>query len=204
MPYPAQAQQSTAAVPKRTGRWPGHVLALVPDPPPYEQVALATRAGASGFIDVASEPAEFAAAILAVNGGDAWFPASQTETVLRSVADDLATLGLVVEAFGPGVIAVRETPAVLGQVDATALIRDIADEIAEAGSSAALASRIDAVLSRIACHGSVRTGRRMSAPEMNALLRQMEETPRSGQCNHGRPTYVELKLHEIERLFGRT
>lgn len=91
MPYPAQAQQSTAAVPKRTGRWPGHVLALVPDPPPYEQVALATRAGASGFIDVASEPAEFAAAILAVNGGDAWFPASQTETVLRSVADDLAT-----------------------------------------------------------------------------------------------------------------
>ncbi len=124
-------------------------------------------------------------------------------TVL-AVAEDLAALGLVVEAFGPGVVAVRETPAVLGQVDAVALIQDIADEIAEAGSSAALATRIDAVLSRIACHGSVRTGRRMSGPEMNALLRQMEETPRAGQCNHGRPTYVELKLHDIERLFGRT
>ncbi len=124
-------------------------------------------------------------------------------TVL-AVAEDLATLGLVVESFGPGVVAVRETPAVLGQVDAVALIQDIADEIAEAGSSAALATRIDAVLSRIACHGSVRTGRRMSGPEMNALLRQMEETPRAGQCNHGRPTYVELKLHDIERLFGRT
>ena len=121
-----------------------------------------------------------------------------------AVADDLATLGLVIEAFGPGVVAVREVPAILGMVNADALMRDIADELADGGTSATLAARIDAVLSRIACHGSVRTGRRMSGPEMNALLRQMEETPRAGQCNHGRPTYVELKLHDIERLFGRT
>ncbi len=121
-----------------------------------------------------------------------------------AVADDLATLGLVIEAFGPGAVAVREVPAILGTVNADALMRNIADELADGGTSATLAARIDAVLSRIACHGSVRTGRRMNGPEMNALLRQMEETPRAGQCNHGRPTYVELKLHDIERLFGRT
>lgn len=124
------------------------------------------------------------------------------DTVL-AVAEELAEFGLVVEGFGPGVIAVRETPAILGPVDAALLLRDIADELADLGSSTTLGSRIDAVLSRIACHGSVRTGRRMSGPEMNALLRQMEATPHSGQCNHGRPTYVELKLHDIERLFGR-
>ena len=127
---------------------------------------------------------------------------ADAEPVL-ALSDELAGLGLVVESFGPGVVAVRETPAILGAVDAAALLRDIADELAEAGASTALGARIDAVLSRIACHGSVRTGRRMSGPEMNALLRQMEATPRSGQCNHGRPTYVELKLHDIEKLFGR-
>jgi DNA mismatch repair protein MutL len=119
-------------------------------------------------------------------------------------AADLATLGLVIEPFGAGSLAVRETPALLGQVDAAALLRDIVDELRDAGDSAALRARIDAVLSRMACHGSVRAGRRMSAEEMNALLREMERTPLSGQCNHGRPTHVELRLSDIERLFGRT
>ncbi|MEO1027163.1 MAG: DNA mismatch repair endonuclease MutL [Pseudomonadota bacterium] len=122
---------------------------------------------------------------------------------LLGMADMLANLGLAIEAFGPGAIAVRETPALLGQVDAAGLLRDIADELTDTGQSDTLKSRLDAVLSRVACHGSVRTGRRMQADEMNALLREMEATPRSGQCNHGRPTYVELKLHDIERLFGR-
>jgi DNA mismatch repair protein MutL len=99
---------------------------------------------------------------------------------------------------------VRETPALLGPVNASALLRDILDELRDAGHSDSLRARIDAVLSRMACHGSVRSGRRMSAEEMNALLREMERTPKSGQCNHGRPTYVELRLSDIERLFGRT
>ncbi|MBF9061067.1 DNA mismatch repair protein MutL, partial [Rhodobacterales bacterium HKCCSP123] len=119
-------------------------------------------------------------------------------------AEDLAALGLVIEAFGPGAVAVREVPALLGTVAAEPLLRDMLDEIDELGRSEALRARLDAVLSRIACHGSVRTGRRMSADEMNALLREMEATPKSGQCNHGRPTWVSLSLADIERLFGRT
>jgi DNA mismatch repair protein MutL len=98
---------------------------------------------------------------------------------------------------------VRATPAALGPVDAAALLRDILDELADLGESGALKARIDAVLSRMACHGSVRAGRRMGAEEMNALLREMEATPHSGQCNHGRPTWVALSLADIERLFGR-
>ncbi|MDH2326758.1 DNA mismatch repair endonuclease MutL [Cereibacter sp. SYSU M97828] len=121
---------------------------------------------------------------------------------LLEIAGDLSRLGLSIEGFGPGTIAVRETPAILGQVDAAALLRDIADELAT-GDSTTLQSRMDAILSRMSCHGSVRSGRAMRAEEMNALLREMEATPLSGQCNHGRPTYVELKLHDIERLFGR-
>ena len=122
---------------------------------------------------------------------------------ILDMADDLAALGLGIEAFGGSAIAVREVPAILGQVNATALIRDILDDIADLGDSTRLQGRIDAVLSRMACHGSVRSGRQMRAEEMNALLREMEATPLSGQCNHGRPTYVELKLADIERLFGR-
>ncbi|MEQ9040551.1 MAG: DNA mismatch repair endonuclease MutL [Silicimonas sp.] len=122
---------------------------------------------------------------------------------LLEMAGDLARLGLVIEAFGPGVVAVRETPAILGPVSAEAMLRDILDELDDLGESTALKARLEAILSRVACHGSVRTGRRMRGEEMNALLREMEATPHSGQCNHGRPTYVELKLSDIERLFGR-
>ena len=118
-------------------------------------------------------------------------------------AEALARLGLSIEPFGGGAIAVRETPAILGQVDAASLIRDVLDELSDAGDSQLVQAKIEAVLSRMACHGSVRSGRQMRAEEMNALLREMEATPHSGQCNHGRPTYVELKLADIERLFGR-
>ncbi len=123
---------------------------------------------------------------------------------LMEIADDLARAGLGVEPFGGDAIAVRETPAILGEVDAKAMIHDILDELSDLGSSQSVQTRIEAILSRVACHGSVRSGRRMRGEEMNALLREMEATPHSGQCNHGRPTYVELKLADIERLFGRT
>jgi DNA mismatch repair protein MutL len=118
-------------------------------------------------------------------------------------ADELSALGLVVESFGPGALLVRETPALLGKVDAKALVRDIADELTETDSAQSLKERLDHVSATLACHGSVRAGRRLNPDEMNALLREMESTPHSGQCNHGRPTYVELKLADIERLFGR-
>jgi DNA mismatch repair protein MutL len=118
-------------------------------------------------------------------------------------ADELADLGLVVEPFGGGAVAVREVPAVLGQADPAGLIRDVADELADLGESDSVKAKIEAILSRMACHGSVRSGRRLTADEMNALLREMEATPHSGQCNHGRPTYVSLTLAQIEHLFGR-
>jgi DNA mismatch repair protein MutL len=118
-------------------------------------------------------------------------------------SDDLARLGLYLEPFGGGAICVRETPAILGACDPAALVKDIADELANEGASRSLQEKIEAILSRIACHGSIRSGRRMNGEEMNALLREMEATPHSGQCNHGRPTYVELKLADVEKLFGR-
>jgi DNA mismatch repair protein MutL len=122
---------------------------------------------------------------------------------LAARTEELAELGLVIEAFGPGAVLVRETPALLGDCDVAGLVRDIADDLAETGAALALKERLGAVCGTMACHGSVRAGRRLSAVEMNALLRQMEATPHSGQCNHGRPTYVELKLADIEKLFGR-
>ena len=118
-------------------------------------------------------------------------------------ASELAELGLVIEGFGAGAIVVREVPALLGQSDVRGLIQDLADELAELGDALSLKERLQEVCSTMACHGSVRAGRRLTQPEMDALLRQMEATPHSGQCNHGRPTYVELKLADIERLFGR-
>jgi DNA mismatch repair protein MutL len=118
-------------------------------------------------------------------------------------AEELGQLGLVIEPFGAGAILVRETPVLLGHIDAGGLLRDLADDIAELGDAHALKERLEEVCSSMACHGSVRAGRRLTADEMNALLRQMEATAFSGQCNHGRPTYVELKLADIEKLFGR-
>ena len=119
-------------------------------------------------------------------------------------AQEFDRLGLAIERFGPGAIAVRETPAMLGEVDAAGLIRQLADEIAEWDTASGLGAKLDYVAATMACHGSVRSGRRLRVEEMNALLRQMEATPGSGQCNHGRPTYIELKLSDIERLFGRS
>jgi DNA mismatch repair protein MutL len=128
-------------------------------------------------------------------------PAEVSRIVAR--AAELAELGLVIEAFGPDAVMVREIPAMLGKLDVKGLMRDLADEIAETGNALSLKERLEEVSGTLACHMSVRAGRRLNAEEMNALLREMEATPHSGQCNHGRPTYVELKLSDIERLFGR-
>jgi DNA mismatch repair protein MutL len=122
---------------------------------------------------------------------------------LTERAEDLAALGLVLEPFGPGAVAVRETPAMLGALDGGALVRDLAEEIAEWERTDALRDRLEAVASRMACHGSVRAGRRLKPEEMDALLREIEATPNASECNHGRPTFIELKLADIERLFGR-
>jgi len=122
---------------------------------------------------------------------------------LRSKADELAALGLVIEAFGPGAVLVRETPALLGKTDAAGLVRDIADDLTENGQALALKERLEEACSTMACHGSVRAGRRLNGAEMNALLRQMEVTERSDQCNHGRPTWRQLTMKELDGLFLR-
>jgi DNA mismatch repair protein MutL len=122
---------------------------------------------------------------------------------LLARADELAELGLSIEAFGKGALVVRETPALLGEMNVQALLRDLADELAEMDQALSLKERLEDVCGTLACHSSVRAGRRLNAAEMNALLREMEATPNSGQCNHGRPTYVELKLADVEKLFGR-
>ncbi|MBV9014681.1 MAG: DNA mismatch repair endonuclease MutL [Alphaproteobacteria bacterium] len=118
-------------------------------------------------------------------------------------AEELAQFGLVLEPFGPGAVIVREVPALVPGLDVKSLIRDLADEIEEWGDAMALQERVEHVCGTLACHSSVRAGRRLNPAEMDALLRQMEATPNSGQCNHGRPTYVSLALSDIERLFGR-
>ncbi|NKN38551.1 DNA mismatch repair endonuclease MutL [Agrobacterium sp. a22-2] len=123
---------------------------------------------------------------------------------LMGHAESFEQMGLAIERFGPGAIAVRETPAMLGEVDVQGLLRQLADEIAEWDTAGGLSAKLEYVAATMACHGSVRSGRILRVEEMNALLRQMEQTPGSGQCNHGRPTYVELKLSDIERLFGRS
>ena len=127
------------------------------------------------------------------------------EDVVRLMhhSEELSRFGLLVEEFGPGAVAVRETPAMLGEINATELIRDLVDEIAGWDNSAALREKLEHVAATMACHGSVRSGRILKGDEMNALLRKMENTPNAGQCNHGRPTYIELGLKDIERLFGR-
>jgi DNA mismatch repair protein MutL len=122
---------------------------------------------------------------------------------LAARAPELSRYGLVVEPFGPGAVALRETPSLLGEIDGAGLVRDLAEHMSEWDEALPLERRLMQVASSMACHGSVRAGRRLKPEEMNALLREMEITPNSGQCNHGRPTYVELKLADIERLFGR-
>lgn len=122
---------------------------------------------------------------------------------LLARTDELAALGLIVEPFGDNVVMVREVPAMLGKLDVKGLVRDLADELTELDEALSLKEKLEDVCGTMACHGSVRAGRRLTVDEMNALLREMEETPHSGQCNHGRPTYVELKLADIEKLFGR-
>ena len=122
---------------------------------------------------------------------------------LLAQAEELARYGLVLESFGPGAVALRETPALLGEIDGPGLVRDLAEHFSEWDEALPLERRHMHVAATMACHGSVRAGRRLKIQEMNALLREMEVTPNSGQCNHGRPTYVELKLTDIERLFGR-
>jgi DNA mismatch repair protein MutL len=122
---------------------------------------------------------------------------------LAEAAPSLARLGLEIEPFGPGAIMVRALPAVLGTADPRPLLADIAAELAETEESTALAVRLDAVIARMACHGSIRAGRRMNPAEMNALLRQMEQVPRAATCSHGRPTFLRLSRAEIETMFGR-
>ncbi len=124
--------------------------------------------------------------------------------LLADCSHELAELGLVLEQFGPGAVAVREVPALLGDTDVQGLVRDLLGSVLSEGGTKPLRDRLEAVCASMACHGSVRAGRRLSPPEMNALLREMEATPLAGQCNHGRPTYVELKRTDIERLFGRS
>ncbi|ANY20828.1 DNA mismatch repair protein MutL [Tsuneonella dongtanensis] len=122
---------------------------------------------------------------------------------LEGAADRLADLGLAIERFGPGAMLVRSVPHALSGADPDRLLRDIADDIAKHGESLLLGEKLDLVLATMACHGSVRAGRTLSVAEMNALLREMERTPRSGQCNHGRPTWVKLRMEDVEKLFGR-
>lgn len=122
---------------------------------------------------------------------------------LSARREELGEMGLVLEAFGEGAVVVRETPALLGDCDVQGLVKDLGDELLEMDEALSLSERLSEVCSTMACHGSVRAGRRLTVTEMNALIREMEETPNSGQCNHGRPTYIELKLQDIERLFGR-
>jgi DNA mismatch repair protein MutL len=124
--------------------------------------------------------------------------------VLLGYSQTFSALGLELESFGPGTISVRSVPEILaGRIEIKRLIEDIIDELEDNKTCKGLEERINSVLSRMSCHGSVRAGRKLNAEEMNHLLRQMEKSPFSGQCNHGRPTYIELKLSDIEKLFGR-
>jgi DNA mismatch repair protein MutL len=130
-------------------------------------------------------------------------PAADAHRLVEA-APALARLGLELEGFGPGAVLVRAVPAALGAPDPAPLVRDIADELAECGESTALEAMLDAVMARMACHGSIRAGRRLSLAEMDALLRMMEATPRAATCSHGRPTFLKLTKADIERLFQRS
>ena len=128
----------------------------------------------------------------------------ENSEALLSRRDELMKWGLEIDAFGNGAVAVQAIPALLsGRADVRRMLHDLADEINDSDNAGGVEQRMNAILSTMACHGSIRSGRRMNADEMNALLRQMEKTPLSGQCNHGRPTSIELSLKDIEKLFGR-
>jgi DNA mismatch repair protein MutL len=130
-----------------------------------------------------------------------------SETAILNITEklpELRTLGFIIEPYGEKTVVVRELPALLQHTDIHSLIRNIADDLQETGEVLSAQEALEHVCGTIACHGSIRSGRRLNIEEMNALLRQMESTPHSGQCNHGRPTYVELKLTDVEKLFGRT
>jgi DNA mismatch repair protein MutL len=129
--------------------------------------------------------------------------APENAALLGEHAETFARFGLTLESFGPGAVVVRETPAALGTFDVARLVRELADEIAEWGTSTAIETRLSRVAATMACHGSVRAGRTLRPDEMDALLRQIETTPSAAQCNHGRPTFVSLSLQEIEKLFER-
>jgi len=127
---------------------------------------------------------------------------AETDRLMARRAE-LAEIGFVLESFGDGAVLVREIPTLFRNADVKQLVQDLSDEIAELGAALAIKEKLEEICSTLACHGSVRAGRRLNGEEMNALLREMEDTPHAGQCNHGRPTYVELKLADIEKLFGR-
>jgi DNA mismatch repair protein MutL len=128
--------------------------------------------------------------------------ASEAARVMAN-AETLALLGLEVEAFGPGAVLVRAVPAALQDADAAGLLRDLAEEFSESDTPVALEARLDSALARLACHRSIRAGRRLAGEEMAALLREMEATPRAATCSHGRPTFLKLTRADLERLFGR-
>ena len=130
-------------------------------------------------------------------------PGQGEAALLLDHAEMLSHLGLVIEAFGDGAVLVREVPSLLGQGDVASMLTDIAEELQHLGASTLLEDRINHILATMSCYGSVRAGRGLNGQEMNALLREMEQTPRSGQCNHGRPTWISLSLAEIEKLFSR-
>ena len=130
---------------------------------------------------------------------------TESEVVaIMEIADDLQHMGLVIEPFGEDMVNVRETPALLGNISAEKLVRDIAGDLLDKNASTNIQKRLDTVCATMACHNAIRTGRALNTTEMNALLRQMEQTPSSAQCNHGRPTYLSLSLADIEKLFERT
>ena len=130
-------------------------------------------------------------------------PGQAEAAILLDHQEMLEKLGLVIEGFGDGAVLVREVPAILGQGDVIRMLTDIAEELIQIGGSTILDDKINHVLATMSCHGSVRAGRQLNTAEMNTLLREMEITPRSGQCNHGRPTWIALSLHDIEKLFSR-
>jgi DNA mismatch repair protein MutL len=170
-------------------------LVIVDQHAAHERIVLERLRAAGAGEKIAASPALLIAEVVELDE-----PACDR---LEEQAEKFAALGLAIERFGPGAMLVRALPGVLAKADPHALLQDLADDIAEHGDGILLEARVEHVLATMACHGSVRAGRVLSVAEMNALLREMERTPRSGQCNHGRPTWVKLSMEDVEKLFGR-